>query len=174
MLEDTRSRALLSQKTCSKTTDEWEGEGTVSISYSAHPMLVHGTMSRCTTACFQRDRQRSKRAACREQPVLELAATAIRNYGKHREKSWMASHSNAELDLSYRNAWHHDLSSPLCPTGSSRDHSCPKYRHTNWHSEERQPGHGFKFPSAHASAEDTSITTQPASSFNFSSERWMT
>lgn len=99
MLEDTRSRALLGQKTCSKTTDEWEGEGTVSISYSAHPMLVHGTMSRCTTACFQRDRQRSKRAACREQPVLELAATAIRNYGKHREKSWMASHSNAEIGL---------------------------------------------------------------------------
>lgn len=111
---------------CSKTTDQQE-EGTVTISYSAHPMLVHSAMTQCTTASVSKgtgrdpNRQHAESSQCWSWQRLPSGTTVSRERRagdfSQQCRDWTVS------NLSYRNAWHHDLSSPLCPTSSSRDHS---------------------------------------------------
>lgn len=99
LLEDAQSQSLLSQKVCSKTTDQWEEEGTVSISCSAHPMLVHSTMTRCTPASVSKgtgrdpNRQRAESSQCWSWQRPPSGTTVSR------EKNWVTSHSNAEIGL---------------------------------------------------------------------------
>lgn len=193
LLEDTRSQALLSQKTpragsppekssssqslCDTSsmgrTGRWQGQ--LLSPPHAHPW---GKASEHQSCCFSEGRVENQIGSVHRVDSAGAGSSFHQKLQKAQKEglrnlSWECRALTA-FNLSYENAWHQDLSFPLYPNGSSNDHSpAPNTNILNWHSAETPAWTwlqvSFSTDMQYISKKHLRNHT-PSSSWNFSSE----